>query len=489
MKAPWKYVLPVFVIYVALVFCGIFHHEIWLDEAHHWCLARDSSSLSELIYNARYDGHPLLWNILLYALAHFTNDPLAMQILNGMIISIAVLIFLHNAPLPFYISTAVIFGYFFLYEYSVLSRNYGLIFLFLTLICAIYPDRKKKYLLYLILLFLLSQAHLFATIIASVLLVLFLFENFKSEKKIFIISSFVFILIGVFILFTAIPPAGHFLYQYDVDKWYSFKRIGKAASVMWKGLFPFPDVTSGHPWNSNLVIALSKSVAIIPSVVAWIIPLVLLRKKRMLFFFYSSAFVIAGFIFLSPLIVGERHCGIFYLLLLAAMWMERKDASGAEQKIISHKIYSRSSVILFILILVVQFSAGIILYATDLRKPFSEAKEVSEWIRKNNLENELIIVHDHTTGPAISAYLGIPVFYLEEHRAGSFCQWNADPFIIPDESIGRAMENENFRPGQTILFVNNRKLDLSDKSDFTFDTAFTNGMVKAEEYYIYSVRK
>src|SRR5690349_8080021 len=59
---------------------GVYHHEIWLDEAHHWLLARDSDSFSNLVYHARYDGHPLLWNLILFALTRFTYDPFWMQV-------------------------------------------------------------------------------------------------------------------------------------------------------------------------------------------------------------------------------------------------------------------------------------------------------------------------------------------------------------------------------------------------------------------------
>ena len=48
---------------------GVINHEIWLDESHHWLLARDSTSLSDLIKNTRYEGHPIPWNILLYFLS------------------------------------------------------------------------------------------------------------------------------------------------------------------------------------------------------------------------------------------------------------------------------------------------------------------------------------------------------------------------------------------------------------------------------------
>src|SRR5690349_21352468 len=76
----------------------ILHHEMWLDEMHHFLLARDSSSLGELAFNARYDGHPLLWDSLLYFLTCFSRNPFYMQLLNILISVAAVIIFLRNTP-------------------------------------------------------------------------------------------------------------------------------------------------------------------------------------------------------------------------------------------------------------------------------------------------------------------------------------------------------------------------------------------------------
>src|SRR5690349_9278915 len=67
----------------ALFFCltlwGILHHEMWRDELQAWLVARDSTSLLNLVNNVRYERTPALWQICLYGLTHFTNNPVAMQ--------------------------------------------------------------------------------------------------------------------------------------------------------------------------------------------------------------------------------------------------------------------------------------------------------------------------------------------------------------------------------------------------------------------------
>jgi hypothetical protein len=56
--------LLILAIFFVLSFIGTRHHEIWLDEAQHFLIARDSITLSELFHACRNEGHPLLWNII-----------------------------------------------------------------------------------------------------------------------------------------------------------------------------------------------------------------------------------------------------------------------------------------------------------------------------------------------------------------------------------------------------------------------------------------
>src|ERR1700744_6141503 len=62
----WLIVVGYFLITAA----GLHFHELFLDEAHHFVVSRDSRSLGELYDNLRYDGHPRLWHALLFLITH-----------------------------------------------------------------------------------------------------------------------------------------------------------------------------------------------------------------------------------------------------------------------------------------------------------------------------------------------------------------------------------------------------------------------------------
>src|ERR1017187_4280279 len=98
-------------------------HEVWRDEIETWAIAINSHSISELIYNSRYEGHPKLWFLMVYFLQIFTHSVFAMQVMHVIIASITVFIFSFYSPFSFIKNILICSGYFFAYEYSIISRN------------------------------------------------------------------------------------------------------------------------------------------------------------------------------------------------------------------------------------------------------------------------------------------------------------------------------------------------------------------------------
>lgn len=117
----WLFLL--LVVYGAALALLLAHHEMWRDELQGWLLARDSGNLGQLWHNTRYEGHPLLWHLILFPLAHLTASPVAMQVVHwGVAVGVAALV-LFAAPFQVWVRALIVFGYFPLYEYGAISRN------------------------------------------------------------------------------------------------------------------------------------------------------------------------------------------------------------------------------------------------------------------------------------------------------------------------------------------------------------------------------
>ena len=56
-------------IYSILTLAGALNHELWIDEAQAWNIARDNS-IAGIIDVMKYEGHPPLWHFILYVFSH-----------------------------------------------------------------------------------------------------------------------------------------------------------------------------------------------------------------------------------------------------------------------------------------------------------------------------------------------------------------------------------------------------------------------------------
>lgn len=501
-----------------LFFClgifGVLHHEIWLDEAHHFLLARDSNSISELAYNARYDGHPLLWNVVLFVITRFTHDPLWMQVANVLIMSLAVFIFLRRAPLKATVKIMIVFSYYFLFEYTVISRNYALGVLLLVLACSLLFAEKKNYALIFGVLLLLAGTHLYSLFIAVALSLVAVYDYSRTtEGKIprstFSILYVVFISAVLLLVWIARPPADHFIWNYDPDPYLSFKRIGKGASVFFKGLFPFPNITRYNCWNTNIFVDLSKNLSIIPSALCLLIPAVLFHKHRQaLWLFYVAGLAIALFIFISPVVAASRYFGFIFQLFVAALWAmkyfpEGPSFFGSRLGALFEKVNGRFAGIFIGSVLVVQVASGILFYVLDAFRPFSESKHVAEYIQQNRNPGDIIAVRNHSTGPPISAHLDRKLFYVENNSLQSFCLWNTNPYMISDEEMYErvAALRQQTPDSVNVLLVlsftrgetpHDNQYDVVYRHagvDYRLLKQFDNGMVRSENYQLFEVTK
>ena len=257
------------IIFSILGYIGILHHEIWLDEAHHFLLSRDSKTLSELYYNSRYEGHPLLWNFLVWFICKISPTVFVMQLLHFLLSICNASLILWLSPFKIYQRVLLCFSYFIFFEYSIISRNYALGLSFLLISILLITQSKKNYPLLLISLGLLANTHLFSLVISLFLFVFLLssdiyFKELFSNKKNYIFLV-LFIALLVFAASFSIVPSDHFLFNYNSDALLSIKRIGKALSICWKGLLHIQPLNEFNLWNKNWLVEFNKNIGTIAS--------------------------------------------------------------------------------------------------------------------------------------------------------------------------------------------------------------------------------
>jgi hypothetical protein len=482
--------ISVVFIFAAVSLFGILHHEIWLDEAHHWLLARDSKSLTELWENTRYEGHPLLWNIILYAVTRFTYDPLWMQVSHWAISVAVVTVFIYSSPLPRHWNVLFVFGYFMLFEYAMLSRNYSLLLLFFFLSLRFYARSRDVALG--ISLFFLSNTHLFGLIIAGWLVIIILLskpygaqlqvKKSRSRKLGLVIFGF-----GALLSILQIAPPGDSPFLPTVRTLFSSIGIERFLAVFLKAFLPIADPFDYHFWNSNLITGISKISAGVVSVILIFVTVLIAAetRKSLILFLGTSISIIAVVIALYPasIVQASRHFGILYIVFVGCIWL----ASGEEKTRYLTLLSAKTKGMLVTFLLLVQVVAGVMAFYLEIKRPFSESQNVVSFLEQNNFLQRPIITFTAPI-PAISSYAQQKTYTMPSGEQAGFFSWGKKEIAVNTTSASDLLKKaEEFvadHGNEGILIVYQ---PIEETKNTRLLKAFTQGVVRVENYYVYHI--
>lgn len=455
MKPETKYLSLLALLYFIVSLFGILHHELWLDESHHWLLSRDSATFGELIKNTRYEGHPILWNVLLFGITRFTLNPFWMQLLHISISTTVVIIFLRKAPFSLVFKSLFIFGYFMIFEYNLISRNYILGVLFLFLACSVFQERKSKFILLSVFLALAANTHAMFSVIAFALFLTLLLENFL-EKRMFarqyVLGYFVFLIGLLLFVIQVIPPGDTKFFNHANEMAFGEKFI-KGFMSLFKGTATIPDFSSIHFWNSNMLVNFSKPASAVMGLLAYLVPLVLYKKRKTLFFVYTALLGTQIFFFATQL-GATRYDGMTYIIIIIGLWIEyyfSPDKYKIRNFLVATKFRFLKRPIVYSLLLV-QFFSGVTAYTMDYKYQFTTAKEAVVLLKQINPGNSTILCV-FCEGTVLSPYLEKKLYFLCESDLGSYCDWqSACPRdISTDDVIG--MVSDYMKTHASAVFV------------------------------------
>jgi len=173
-------------------------------------------SVPELIRFSRYEGHPVLWHMMLIPLVKLGLPVFSMNVLSFLIVSASAFLFLFKGKNNLVIKCIVLFTVPFVYIFSSISRNYCLILPAVVLIGILYEKRREKPFLYSLPIVLLVFSHALSWGMVAGLTVTFYvveivrFIAKKSElsKKKFIGLLAGFLLIAASSLFVVLTMSG-----------------------------------------------------------------------------------------------------------------------------------------------------------------------------------------------------------------------------------------------------------------------------------------
>jgi hypothetical protein len=191
------------------------HHVFWRDEVRALSIALAGEDTFAMLRGLQGEGHPALWYLLLrggYALA---GRPEVMPALAWLIGAAAMALFIWRAPFRLGTKALVLFGFYGICELVVSPRNYGIGMLILFAIAATYPRCRDRGVIVGLLIALLCNTSVTATLLAAALMVFWAIEllceegwHWTRKHNIFLINCGV-VLIGAILCFITVYPPAH----------------------------------------------------------------------------------------------------------------------------------------------------------------------------------------------------------------------------------------------------------------------------------------
>ena len=410
-------------IYLVLGGVLISQHALWRDEAQAFLIGRDSHSVGELLFNLRLEGHPPLWHFLLFLLTRTTSAPEAMQVLHLALAGTTVYLVSRFSPFPTVAKCLFPFGYFALFEYGVIARNYQLVLLFSVIFCIVWSRRRDAYIAFGVVLTLLSLSHALGVILATGFGAMLVMDAIVTRDEVGRrrMSSWQFA-VGC-ALGAGGTIGGALLAIPDVRATYvtgwrwspSLPHLEQTITALCNAFVP---VSPWRPefWNRN---AFQGGAAVWVGVAAGgFVLLSVIRSWRALVVLLVAGIGLLAF-FYGKFFGNWCHHGALYIAWIAAIWVALSDRPWWENRAVR---WVGQGVLVVLLGVQVLGAAAPVYFG--MKYPFSRGREVADFLKSRLKPDDVLVSDIATFTTPVAAYLpGRQFYFPAEDRWGTFTLW------------------------------------------------------------------
>jgi hypothetical protein len=424
--------LLTFVYGLSVIFISSFH-EVWRDEVRALSFVTERDSIFQIFRDLRSynEGHPGLWYVILYIGFQLVQSTLVLKIASLAIATAAVYVFLDKAPFSWIQKILFIFGFFCLYEYSVISRNYGISMLLLFLFCSLYPYRFQKIYATTIVLFLLAHTNAYGLIIATAIFLSLIAETFFSResgtvtpvRKSKIIFAMAFLALGILLSAFQMYPQQ---FSITTDVLSGPNRPSLLTSLLKTLFLPGEIFYYAFGFKPRRIISpeISKLIGIIAvTSIIWLYYIYLFRKRYIFIIFFLGT-VASGLFSLLIIVAEVRHQGFIYLLIIVTLWLDHFVQPDSEvlrikplQKIAV--LLEKNKGLLFSLLLIGQLFMAIEAVVQEINRNYSSSHDFAQYLKSRpELEHAIILGEPFELMEAMPYYVTNPIYNDREDRFG-----------------------------------------------------------------------
>ena len=435
-----RFVWTVLAIFTAFVSIVSVFHEPWKDETQAWRLAIDSDGIRQLAHNARYEGHPLLFHVMLQALGHVSRSWWVVAALHVVIASLAAWVVLRYAPFTRLQKVLLVFGYWMAYEYAVVVRPYGFGLMLAFAACTAWTAQPRRTGWAIVFLVLLTNTTLIGTLLAMTLALGFAVDwawpdaGPRPSRRALLAGGLAGFVATLAVLLTVVvqirPPAdAAYKGQPRAATGFSAWDLGSIPTTELRALVPVVHATrDGVRWNHWLLLPGSRAelaAVLLASLAVLALGCILASRRRIALLVFVVG--TGGFLLFFGLVYSgsAHHHGYLFAVWILAAWLAFGGAPSrwppALQRLSEQFEPERSRLLTWSLVLPVV--AMLEVAGGDLVGPFADARHVAGVIRSHGLENVPIVALTRAEGQAVAAFLDRPVTYPLEGKTRTYVVW------------------------------------------------------------------
>ncbi|MDB3946233.1 hypothetical protein N9444_10130 [Gammaproteobacteria bacterium] len=444
------------VLWWIVVLVGVNYHELYRDEVRALTIALEPESIFGLFSALKEEGHPVVWYMLLRFFHGIVDSPLVLPVVSTGVAFAGIFAFFHFAPFSNWQKILFIFGAFPIYQYSVMSRNYGLAMLLVFLFAHFYRTRQKNPLVLSILLFVLANTSAHACLITAVLSLVWVVEYFTGERKNLVLhlGSFVLVVLGGVLALVTTMPSSDTAVTSVVSSGLGF---GELIDTLFKNLL--------HPAGYYSAI-FPKISPLMRDLVFWGLFAGLCVKP------IRAAGLVLGMILLGSFFSlvyygGPRHQGIFYLLMITLYWVTV--AEGGFTASFRESLHRWVVTVGLGGILALHFFLGGQAIWAEVEQEQSSVKKLAEYINQSS-PDAILMPEPGYSIEAIPYYSNNEIYLIREMRYAKRAQFtlHANFDLRLDELLEQAQILEAKREKKVLIVLAHLDLASREKRQIVF---------------------
>lgn len=398
-----RWVFPALLaIYAIAIAYVVVNHEPWRDEGGDWMTVRDISLSGLLSWWVPQAGHPPVYYLILFPLAKAGLPLITINWVEVILLVGAMYLFVFRTRLPAVVKLAIFCSYFFLYEYPVIGRPYGLAVFAVALITAVYPQRFTKPWYYALAMALLFNSDTSVFPFACGLTAVYAFETLQYKKlnAKYILPLLFIGLSGAYIIPYMVLPGMKLRSQHlNLDAAQELQQTLGNAFFLWS--------VSTAAVGLFMLLALST-----------------LSRPKVL------AVLIAGcggvlYLFCTKYKGDMRHHGMIVVLLTSCFALAeyyRRDTSEPPFQPGLTKHFLLGGEILFSILMFLQLRTATGIMGQDIEGNFTGGKDAAAFLMDRNLDHKILVGHNSWAATAVLQFLpkDVRMYYPDCDRWGTY---------------------------------------------------------------------